>query len=77
MKARDALDAVVLMDMGMAQYREHMHPTMTAHRVITGGGEQPNVIPRAPRSGGISATRRRTGRARLFEQARRSPRAPP
>ena len=44
-KARDALDAVVLMDMGMAQYREHMQPGMTAHRVITNGGEQPNVIP--------------------------------
>jgi len=44
-KGRDALDAVVLMDFGLAQYREHMKPTMTAHRVITQGGEQPNVIP--------------------------------
>ncbi len=44
-KGRDALDAVVLMDMGVAQYREHMEPTMRAHRVITNGGEQPNVIP--------------------------------
>ena len=44
-KGRDALDAVVLMDAGIAQYREHMKPTMTAHRVITHGGEQPNVIP--------------------------------
>jgi aminobenzoyl-glutamate utilization protein B len=44
-KGRDALDAVVLMDAGIAQYREHMKPTMTAHRVITNGGEQPNVIP--------------------------------
>lgn len=44
-KGRDALDAVVLMDVGMAQYREHMEPTMRAHRVITNGGEQPNVIP--------------------------------
>ncbi len=44
-KARDALDAVVLMDMGMAQYREHFQPGMTAHRVITNGGDQPNVIP--------------------------------
>lgn len=42
---RDALDGVVLMDMGMAQYREHMRPTMRAHRVITNGGDQPNVIP--------------------------------
>jgi aminobenzoyl-glutamate utilization protein B len=44
-KGRDALDAVVLMDVGLAQYREHMRPTMTMHRVITKGGEQPNVIP--------------------------------
>jgi aminobenzoyl-glutamate utilization protein B len=44
-KGRDALDAVVLMDVGIAQYREHMRPTMTAHRVITQGGQQPNVIP--------------------------------
>ncbi|MHA1109229.1 MAG: amidohydrolase [Alphaproteobacteria bacterium] len=44
-KARDALDAVVLMDMGMAQYREHMEPTMRVHRVIKSGGDQPNVIP--------------------------------
>lgn len=44
-KARDALDAVVLMDMGMAQYREHMEPTMRAHRVIKDGGDQPNTIP--------------------------------
>ena len=45
-KGRDALDGVVLMDMGMAQYREHMTPAMRAHRVITNGGDQPNVIPR-------------------------------
>ena len=44
-KARDSLDAVVLMDMGMAQFREHMEPTMRAHRVIRNGGDQPNVIP--------------------------------
>jgi aminobenzoyl-glutamate utilization protein B len=44
-KARDALDAVVLMDMGMAQFREHMETDMRAHRVITSGGDQPNVIP--------------------------------
>lgn len=44
-KARDALDAIVLMDMGMAQFREHMEPTMRAHRVIKEGGDQPNTIP--------------------------------
>ncbi|MCG8436438.1 MAG: amidohydrolase, partial [Gammaproteobacteria bacterium] len=44
-RGRDALDAVVLMDSGMAQFREHMEPQMRAHRVITNGGDQPNVIP--------------------------------
>lgn len=42
---RDALDAVILMDTGMAQLREHVEPGITMHRVITHGGEQPNVIP--------------------------------
>ncbi|SMF62446.1 aminobenzoyl-glutamate utilization protein B [Xaviernesmea oryzae] len=42
---RDALDAVILMDSGMAQLREHMMPGLTMHRVVTHGGEQPNVIP--------------------------------
>ena len=41
---RDALDAVIMMDNGMAQYREHIRPEMRAHRVITNGGSQPNVI---------------------------------
>lgn len=70
-KGRDALDGVVLMDMGMAQYREHMQPTMRAHRVITNGGDQPNVIParasvwwyfRDPSAAGVRT---------LFEQAKR------
>lgn len=42
---RDSLDAVVLMDMGMAQFREHMRPEWRAHRVIKEGGDQPNTIP--------------------------------
>ena len=45
-RGRDALDGVVLMDMGLAQYREHTTPTMRMHRVITEGGDQPNVVPR-------------------------------
>ena len=70
-KGRDALDAVVLMDMGMAQYREHMQPTMRIHRVITEGGLQPNVIParasvwwymRDPTADGVRV---------LFEQAKK------
>ena len=75
-KGRDALDAVVLMDVGLAQYREHMKPTMTAHRVITQGGEQPNVIPSVaallvvlPRSD--RRGRARPVRARAADRARR------
>lgn len=44
-KARNALDAVILMDTGLAHYREHIDPGMSCHRVITHGGDQPNVIP--------------------------------
>jgi aminobenzoyl-glutamate utilization protein B len=45
-KGRDALDAVILMDVGMAEYREHMMPHSMCQRVITQGGDQPNVIPK-------------------------------
>jgi len=68
-KARDALDALVLMDMGIAQYREHMHPTMTAHRVITNGGEQPNVIPSRTAAWWYFRDPTAAGARRLFEQA--------
>lgn len=43
--ARDALDAVVLMDLGWDKLREHLEPSQRSHRVITNGGDQPNVIP--------------------------------
>ena len=43
--AKDALDAVVLMDLGWDKLREHLEPTQRSHRVITDGGDQPNVIP--------------------------------
>jgi aminobenzoyl-glutamate utilization protein B len=43
--AKDALDAVVLMDIGWDKLREHLEPTQRSHRVITNGGDQPNVIP--------------------------------
>ena len=42
---RDAVDAVVLMDIGMDKLREHLRPTYRAHRTITMGGVQPNIIP--------------------------------
>ncbi|MCW5771249.1 MAG: amidohydrolase [Rhodospirillaceae bacterium] len=70
-KARDALDALVLMDMGLAQYREHMKPTMTAHRVITQGGEQPNVIPSRTSVWWYFRDPTAEGAGRLFEQAKK------
>src|SRR3989441_1537926 len=42
---RDAVDAVVLMDIGFDKLREHLRPTYRAHRAITLGGVQPNIIP--------------------------------
>lgn len=43
--AKDALDAAVLMDIGFDKLREHLEPSQRSHRVITQGGDQPNVIP--------------------------------
>src|SRR5207247_7346569 len=42
---KDAVDAVVLMDIGFDKLREHLRPTYRAHRTITFGGIQPNIIP--------------------------------
>ena len=42
---KDAVDAVELMDIGFDKLREHLHPTYRAHRTITNGGIQPNIIP--------------------------------
>jgi aminobenzoyl-glutamate utilization protein B len=42
---KDAVDAVELMDIGFDKLREHLHPTYRAHRTITIGGVQPNIIP--------------------------------
>src|SRR5262245_24391915 len=44
-EGKDAVDAVVLMDMGFDKLREHLRPTYRAHRTITMGGIQPNIIP--------------------------------
>jgi len=41
---RDAVDAVVLMDTGVNALREHLRPTARAHRTISHGGIQPNII---------------------------------
>jgi aminobenzoyl-glutamate utilization protein B len=42
---KDAVDAVELMDIGFDKLREHLRPTYRAHRAITAGGIQPNIIP--------------------------------
>ena len=41
---RDAVDAVTLMDTGVNALREHLRPSSRAHRTITQGGIQPNII---------------------------------
>lgn len=68
---RDALDGVVLMDMGMAQYREHMHPTMRCQRVITNGGNQPNVVPRLASVWWYFRDSTAAGAMKLFDQAKK------
>jgi aminobenzoyl-glutamate utilization protein B len=68
---RDALDGVMLMDAGMAQYREHMQPSMRAHRVVTNGGDQPNVIPRTAAIWWFFRDLSAEGATRLFEQAKK------
>lgn len=44
-RAKSALDAVELMDIGWNFKREHLKPTQRSHYVITDGGDQPNVVP--------------------------------
>jgi aminobenzoyl-glutamate utilization protein B len=44
-RARSALDAVELMNVGWNFRREHLRPQHRSHYVITGGGDQPNVVP--------------------------------
>ena len=70
-KARDALDAVVCMDVGMAQFREHMETDLRAHRVITHGGDQPNTIPARATVWWTFRGPTAEGARRLFEQGRR------
>jgi aminobenzoyl-glutamate utilization protein B len=70
-KGRNALDAVVLMDVGMAQYREHFQRGMTAHRVITHGGDQPNVIPAKASVWWMMRSPSAEGACTLFEQAKK------
>ena len=44
-RAKSALDAVELMDVGWNFKREHLKPTQRSHYVIVDGGDQPNVVP--------------------------------
>lgn len=61
---RSALDAAILMDVGVNYLREHMPNTCRIHSVITNGGVAPNVVPaeaeifyylRAPRRNEVDA----------------------
>lgn len=44
-RAKSALDAVELMNIGWNYKREHLKPTQRSHYVVTDGGDQPNVVP--------------------------------
>jgi aminobenzoyl-glutamate utilization protein B len=44
-RGRSALDAVELMNIGWNFRREHLPLAHRSHYVITGGGDQPNVVP--------------------------------
>ena len=70
-EGKDALDAAVLMDVGMAQFREHMKPGMSAHRVFTEAGRQPNVIPSRSTCWWFFRDRSPEGVRALFGQAER------
>lgn len=69
--ARDALDGVMLMDSGLAQYREHIRPGMSMHRVITDGGDQPNVIPSRAAIWWFFRDTTAEGAQRLFEHGKK------
>ena len=70
-KGRNALDAALLMDSGMAQYREQLPPGQNMHRVITDGGTQPNVIPARAAIWWFFRDHTAAGAQGLFEHARK------
>ncbi len=43
--AKNALDALILMDEGWALMRQQLQPSQSSHRVIVEGGDEPGVIP--------------------------------
>ena len=69
--ARDALDAVMLMDAGLNQYREHLRPMTRLHRVILEGGHQPNVIPKRAKIWWYFRDPTAQGAEKLFGHAKR------
>ena len=66
---KDAVDAVELMDIGFDKLREHLRPTYRAHRTITIGGIQPNIIPDNGPDLVVRARRHRAGREGDLRQA--------
>ena len=65
------LCAVMLMDAGLNQYREHLRPTTRLHRVILEGGHQPNVIPKRSKIWWYFRDPGAEGAEKLFEHAKR------
>ena len=59
------------MDMGLAQFREHMMPTARMQRVITDGGDQPNATPAKATVWWYFRDTTADGAGRLFEQAKK------
>ncbi|MBP1687473.1 MAG: abgB [Deltaproteobacteria bacterium] len=54
----NALDALVTAYNGIAQLRQHIHPTERIHGIITDGGQAPNIVPE--RAAGIFCIRSAT-----------------
>ena len=44
-RARSALDAAELMNIGWNYKREHLHPDQRSHSIFLDAGDQPNVVP--------------------------------
>lgn len=44
-RARSALDAAELMNVGWNYKREHLHPDQRSHSIFLDAGDQPNVVP--------------------------------
>jgi aminobenzoyl-glutamate utilization protein B len=63
-RGKSALDAVELMDIGWNFRREHLRLQHRSHYVITGGGDQPNVV---PRNASVWYFLRETDHARIVE----------